>query len=212
MEHRTNLTRRQISLWWKVFLAGPGPNIRPLFDRPVILPTPYSLYKLLRMKIRPHRILMKLLLPHERNRLLDCIEVINLSLDHVSIRINIVHARRRTVIHNPDRPNAHLLLLLVGISELAERLIPECGVAQTDDWTAVCGTRDGVFAWCDADAMVLFIVGDERDGLGDVGGETTGEIDVPFYHFLVVFRFRSKDEVAQIRGFYSTCGGFEANE
>lgn len=210
--HQTNLTCRQISLRREVLLSSPRSHVWPLLDHLIILATPHPLYKLLWMKIRTHGILPKLLRLHKLNRLLNRIKIINLSLNHVPIRINIIHARRRPMVHRPNRSNAHLLLLLIGIGQLTQRLIPKRSMAQPHDRTSVLRSWDSILPWRDTDTVVLLVVRNECDEFGGVGSETACEVNVPFYHFLVVFRFRSKDEVAEVRGFDGSCGGLEADE
>ena len=145
------------------------PYLNPPLDTFLTFAALNSPHEVFRLKIRPDRVLREALALHEVTRLLNGVEVVDLSLQAIAVWVAVVDAHRRPVVHAPVRQHAFGLALLVCQDEVAERGEGESDVLQAGrSGNLWAGAWDGD----DGDAVVLFVVAQEGKFLihkGDFG-------------------------------------------
>lgn len=138
----------------------PRANFDPLLEQLLILPRLEPADQLLRVKVRPDRILPKERPRHERRRLLHRIEVINLRLELIPIRVLVVDGRRRPMVNAPHGFDAQRFPLLICQRQIREALVREGDMLESGARTDL-GPRSGNRDQCDA--VVLVVVCDEAN-------------------------------------------------
>jgi len=130
-------------------------NLNPRLDNLLILTRLQPLNHLLRVKVRPNRILGEVRTPEKLVRFLHRVEVINLRLDIISIRVMVVNARRPSMVDAPVRLDAIFQSLAICQHQVGEGAEGECEVEE-----ACCVRVSRPRAWetDEGDAVVLFVV------------------------------------------------------
>lgn len=100
--------------------SGSWTNIRSLHDGLWILAQSQPLYQVLRIKVDANGIFSKFLCVEKLCGFLDCVKVVDLYFNLVSVRVLVVHARGRSMVHAPDGHNPTSFALPVRDSEILQ--------------------------------------------------------------------------------------------
>lgn len=149
----------------------------------MILPRCQSLDQLLRVEIRPYRILSKVRRSHELVRLVICVKVVHLCLDLVPIRVLVVDTRSRPVIYAPAGLDTQSLALCVRQHQIVQRVECERRMMETtrlDHLLGCAGQSD------DGNAMMFIVVTEEAKNVVLVTDFCPEELLVVIDHVLVV--------------------------
>ena len=137
---------------------APGTYLPAFLQVTLLLAPPQGRDQLLGVKVGADRVLAKVGAPHKGRGLIHRVKVINLRLQHVPVRVLVVDAGRRPVIHAPHGIDAEGFALPVRQREVGQGAEREGDVLQA----AAVGDL-GRRAWDpdQGDSVVLFVVGDE---------------------------------------------------
>src|SRR3546814_14457475 len=100
-------------------------HVRPALQILLRLTGAKTAQKLVRVELDADRVLGKCLGVKEGGRILDLVVIVDLQLDLVTVRIGIIHRRRRSVIDREDRPYALVTSAFVGRHQVGKSRVGE---------------------------------------------------------------------------------------
>lgn len=142
----------------------PGLRQGPLLERPLVFPSIQPLDQLFGVVINPNGISVEVLAIHKRHRLFRGVEIVHLAFEMVAVWVAIIHARRSSMVDAPDGQQVSRLALLVRLSEVDKRVVPERDMLEPCVGSAELLVLDPVVLQ-DADPVVLVVEADEADFL-----------------------------------------------